>query len=558
MRRALLGGLGVALGVLGHPAVAQELPGRVPDRAARLGRPVAVQEVAPIGEVTLAGLVARGQAAPAGATVVSVGQPVPVGRPIPIGQPVPLGQPFALNQQPGTTTTPPMPLPGSQPPMTGNQLPQPRPIGDPRVTEIRDPSGRVIPNGLWPVPTAVAPPESGMFVPSVLPGGGECPQPWMDDPLLCPPGMSALDRAACGTRYWTTAEYLLWWTRSAPLPVLVTTSSPASNGFLGAPDTRVVFGGQPFGETLHGGARFGGGWWFTDGQCRGIDARMFFLGRNGSAFSTNTNQFPVLARPFFNVNAPFGSYSELVGSPGLAVGSVASTLQNTLWGAEVNYRRNLIANPCSRLDGLVGYRFLNFKEELTVTEAFLRTPDSPMTVGAPALAGMISDQFRTENNFHGGQIGLTGEIRRGRWFLDGRASVAFGQTFQTAEIGGGQALAFGNGQVGQFQGGLLAVPGANIGTFRQDKFAVLPEVGFNVGYHLTPHLRLFVGYNFLYLSNVLRPGDVINTNIDAARIPNFPLPNPVTPLPGVPQPTPLLRTTDFWAQGINFGLQFTW
>jgi hypothetical protein len=412
----------------------------------------------------------------------------------------------------------------------------------------------------------MGPIPGGAYFPSVLPngnghgigGGVECPQPCVDDAIFCAPGMSAVDRVRCGSCWWVSAEYLLWWTPSAQLPVLVTTSPPASNGILGAPGTAVVFGGGPFGETRHTGARFGGGWWFDDSQCRGIDGRIFFLGRNGSGFTANTTQYPLLARPFFNLNAPVGPFSELVGAPGLAVGSVAVNLESSVWGAEANFRRNLVCNPCSRLDGLIGYRYLNFKESLTITEAFVRTPDSPMTVGVPATVGMITDQFQTENNFHGGQIGLTGEVRRGRWFVDGRASVAFGTTFQTATIGGGQALGFANGQVAQFQGGLLAVPGANIGTFRQDKFAVLPEVGVNLGYHLTPHLRVFVGYNFLYLSSVLRPGDVINTNIDAARIPNFPLPNPVAPLPGVPQPAPLLRTTDFWAQGISFGLQFTW
>ena len=109
----------------------------------------------------------------------------------------------------------------------------------------------------------------------------------------------------------------------------------------------------------------------------------------------------------------------------------------------------------------------------------------------------------------------------------------------------------------QYAGGLLALPGANAGSFTQNKFAVLPEVGFNVGYHITPHFRVFVGYNFLYLSSVLRPAGLINPNVDPARIPNFPLPNggsPVFP----PQPAPLFRTTDFFAQGINFGIQFTW
>ena len=173
------------------------------------------------------------------------------------------------------------------------------------------------------------------------------------------------------------------------------------------------------------------------------------------------------------------------------------------------------------------------------------------------ISGVINDSFRTENRFHGGQVGLTGEVRRGRWYVDGRASIAFGTVFQRADVGGGQQLLFANGAVGQYQGGLLAVPGANIGAFTQNKFAVAPEVSLNFGYHLTPNMRVFVGYNFLYLSSVLRPGNVIDTNIDAARIPNFVVPGNPAPLP-FPRPQPQFNTTDFFAQGINWGVQWTW
>ena len=49
---------------------------------------------------------------------------------------------------------------------------------------------------------------------------------------------------------------------------------------------------------------------------------------------------------------------------------------------------------------------------------------------------------------------------------------------------------------------------------RSDKFAVVPEVGFNVGYQVTPHLKFFVGYSMLYWSRVLRAGDQVDPMID--------------------------------------------
>jgi hypothetical protein len=578
MRRVLLGGLGLALGVFARPGLAQDTPARgMPpartatdpaNRSARLGKPTALPDAATAeGGVTPAGLFNRTAAAPPGYPIgqpIPAGQQYPVGQPIPVGQPYPVGQPVIISQGTPMVVPTPVPMtPMTTMPMTGGiqtaeppSAAKPGTAGGPTITEIR--------------PAPVTAP--GLVVPQVGPaasGPGVC----LDDPLWCPTPAGG-DRVGrlCGGRFWITAEYLMWWTRSTQLPVLATTSSVPFNGFLGVGDTVPVLGGDRFGQTLHGGGRFGGVWWFTDQQCCGLDGRMFFLGRNGTTEVVNSNQYPLLARPFFNVNGdpallpavsgirttPVGSFSELVARPDLANGSVAAQLENTMWGAEANFRRALCCAPCARLDGIIGFRYLNFKEQLTVTETFLRTtPTSDLAIGAPALGGVISDRFRTENNFYGGQVGLVGEVRRGRWFVDGRGSIAFGTVNQKAEIAGGQALLMPGGTVGVYQGGLLALPGANIGTFSQNRFAVLPEVGVNVGYHLTNHLRVFVGYNFLYVSSMLRAADTVDTTVDAARVPNlFPPGIPVAP--GVPRPAPQMRATDFFAQGINFGLQFTW
>jgi hypothetical protein len=62
-----------------------------------------------------------------------------------------------------------------------------------------------------------------------------------------------------------------------------------------------------------------------------------------------------------------------------------------------------------------------------------------------------------------------------------------------------------------------------------------------------------VGYSFLYLSSVVRPGDQIDRVLNVTRIPNFvPGAVPSGPL----RPMPLIHDTDFWAQGINFGVEF--
>ncbi|QDU19554.1 BBP7 family outer membrane beta-barrel protein [Urbifossiella limnaea] len=529
MRRVLLGGLGLAFGVFGRPALAQDSnPAASPNpvqRAARLGRPSVAG--APVGDPGIT---------PASAVLIPRQAPAPIGAPaIPAPMPGPMGAAPKTSGPPSIT-------------MSRDQLPTAGLGAAANPVVIGQGTPFIVGQG---APVVVGP--EGVVPGDCGPMG--CPTPVMDAPLTAGgPAFPALGRLfglGCD-RTWVSGEYLMWWTKSTQLPPLAATGivDPSGNGGILAQQNLLA---GSFGETLHGGARFGIGHWFTDEQRRGVDARFFFLFKNGSTFTANSVQYPTLFLPFNNVNTPVGPTGNVVAAPGIAAGGIAVTLENSLWGAEVNYRRFLFGNACARVDGLAGFRYMNFTETLTINETAALLPTAPFT-GAP---GTITDRFRADNNFYGGQFGMTGEVRRGRWFVDGRATVALGTVQQTAEINGGQSRLLPNGTVGQYAGGLYAQPGANIGTYTQNKFAVMPEAGINLGYHITPGWRVFVGYNVLYLSSVLRPANVIDTNIDAARIPNFAVPGNPAPLP-YPRPQPQLTTTDFFAQGINFGMQWTW
>jgi len=370
----------------------------------------------------------------------------------------------------------------------------------------------------------------------------------------------AVGRVAGMGRWWVSGEYLMWWTQAAQVPVLVTTSSPQFNGQLGVGNTTPLISG-PFGQTFHSGGRFTLGRWFGNEQIRGVEARGFFLGQAASTTTLSTMMVPFLARPFNNVNPNtpfFGSDSEIIADSVRATGGAQIHLENQVWGGEINYRRNLLGDPCSmcRLDGIIGYRYLDMSEKLTITEQFATLPGA--AIGMPLASGVVFDSFRTTNQFNGGQIGLVGTYQRGRWSLDGRAAVAFGTTNRTLEITGSQNLVMTNGMPATAAGGLLALPGANIGRYSDSVFSVVPEAGLNVGYQLTSRMKLFVGYNFLYMGNVLRPGNAIDTNVDAARIPNFLPPGSAGPVAGPPSPGPQFRSSGFFVQGISFGLQFNW
>jgi hypothetical protein len=280
----------------------------------------------------------------------------------------------------------------------------------------------------------------------------------------------------------------------------------------------------------------------------GIDLGGFFLGEGVNRFSASSTGSPFLARPF--TNALTGAQDiEAVAAPNGLNGAFSTVNTSQLWGAEANLRSNLCCGCNWFIDGLAGFRYLGLHDSLRVQEnlAVINSQNPNLPVGSTFV---VTDRFGTQNNFYGGQIGGMGEYRFGRWSVDLRTTIAFGVTQQFVSIGG-TTLAQAPGMAPQLsQGGLLA-QSSNIGRYSHDQFSVVPEIGINLGYQFTNHIRGFVGYNFLYWSSVARAGNQIDSVVN---------PNLLPPSqPGGPQrPAFVPQGSDFWAQGINFGLDIRW
>jgi hypothetical protein len=355
--------------------------------------------------------------------------------------------------------------------------------------------------------------------------------------------------AAPGPRFYLNAEYLLWWTRSDHTPPLVTTSSPNDFGFVGNPTTQVLFGGN-LDRNPYSGARLTAGYYLDDCGHTAIEVSGFILGQESARFMASSAQFPVIARPFFNLNQGT-EFSQLVAFPGVSTGNVQINAPSRLWGAEANLRCNLCCGCDYKVDALGGFRYLNLEESIAIQENIQGLAGAP----APFTNALVTvnDHFATRNQFYGGQLGLDAEFRRGAWSLDLRGKLALGDTHQHLTIDGSETLVAPNGAVTVSRGGLLALP-SNIGQFNRDKFSVVPELGVSLGYQLTERLRVTVGYNFLYWTNVLRPGNQIDRVIDVTQIPNFTVPG-ATPA-GQNRPAVPFKESDYWAQGLTVGLEF--
>ena len=359
-----------------------------------------------------------------------------------------------------------------------------------------------------------------------------------------PTGGPATDRLFFG------AEYLLWRVNAQPIPVLASTSVNGGSGFLNDPGTRLLLGPGAFGDTIRSGLRVRGGAWLDECGTWGIDGSYFFLGRKTASATFDSGTTPTIARPIFapNINSEF---SELVARPGFATGTLAVDAASELWGADANLRHAICRRCDFRAEVFAGYRFLSLKESLTMAEQITALPDAPNPAGTRVF---VQDSFRTKNQFHGGQVGGLIERKWGNVSLELRGSVALGVTRQELAIAGSQDRVLPGGQPERFVGGLLAA-GPNLGSFSRDTFSVVPEATINLGYWVSPNVKAFVGYNALYWSNVVRPGDQIDRVVNLSFVPN---PRPDTPASAVNRPLPTFKPSDLWANGVQFGVELRW
>jgi hypothetical protein len=322
--------------------------------------------------------------------------------------------------------------------------------------------------------------------------------------------------------------------------------TPASQVDNGAPKTTTVFGEDTLGNGLHSGARAQAGMWFNRCPDWGADIGGFFLSRRTETFFIASHGNPILASPLTNEKTGLPG-NILVAFPGGPPDGVSGSYQiaysSELWGAEANARRKLCCGCNYHLDLFGGVRYIQLQEKLSIMDVEFAEPMGPLFV--------VSESFATRNRFYGGQIGLDGEYHFGkRCFVGVRAKVALGDMHEDIIINGQTQTILPPAPAVTSLGGVLAQK-SNIGTFSRDRFAVVPEVNLKVGLDVTDHLRVWVGYDFFYMSNVVRAPEQIDQRVDIAQVISGAGPNYTASRPAV-----LFKSSDFWAQGVNFGLEF--
>lgn len=158
---------------------------------------------------------------------------------------------------------------------------------------------------------------------------------------------------------------------------------------------------------------------------------------------------------FLNVHDPYRD---------IFLGQLGPTLVDsplTLTTGDLNLRAQLLTHGRFRIDGLVGYRYLNFHEQLLES-----TP-------------VATNFWKTTNEVNLGQLGLASFYRFGPYTGEIIAKVGFGRNSESFSLNGVRTTT--------------------------SESAVVPELGVRLGYGLGQGVRSVIGYNLIYLNNAVRP-----------------------------------------------------
>jgi hypothetical protein len=371
-------------------------------------------------------------------------------------------------------------------------------------------------------------------------------------------------RSPAPERDTASAEFLNWWFRDSPVPIPLVTSGPSTGaqpniGVVGDPTTTVLIGGRDYDTEGHPGGRVSALHWLDDDHRWGLETNLLILSNqttSRSASSDGSASAPYLTIPFLNVQppAPFVESGNTIGGPSLK-GDANFKLSNQLWGLELNGVWARSRSDDWNCDLLAGLRFVSIGEAL-----LLRSRAEVVgTLGAVPIGAFVdsTDSFGTRNEFLGAQVGARVSRKKKRWSFSAQGKVAVGNVHQTVRINGSTTTNAGPGFLSLVPTTTIPVGvyalGTNIGEYSRSIFGVMPEVSVKVSYDLGETTQVFAGYDFLYLSNIARPGSQIDRVVNPTQ--NFPPFNGTgggTHIGDV-RPAFDFRDSNFWAQGITVG-----
>jgi hypothetical protein len=221
-----------------------------------------------------------------------------------------------------------------------------------------------------------------------------------------------------------------------------------------------------------------------------------------------------------------------ISTPGVVTNGGIDVLgKNDLLGADAWLRSTWWDDGIFRLEGLAGYQFLRMDDLVEIRTASTEVQTQAVTV--------TQDRFITNNEFHGGSLGLVAEWRKHALSFEVLGKLAFGSMQERALIDGRTVVTPAGGPPDPRSIGIFART-TNEGEYIVNRFTIVPELNANGVIHLNPAWRIVAGYSLLYLDQAKLAGDQIDRRRGAG-FPRF-----------------LNRETTYIIQGMNLGLDYRW
>ncbi|MCC7476491.1 MAG: BBP7 family outer membrane beta-barrel protein [Pirellulales bacterium] len=381
------------------------------------------------------------------------------------------------------------------------------------------------------------------------------------DCMSCDTCAPACSQRCCSG--WFGAEYLYWRLDGNRLPPLITASSanvPLDEAAqLDEPGTQILCGDESVNDGWRSGYRFFGGFWLDCCQTCGIGADYFDIGDDDYNYLSPQDSSIIVGRPFDNTESG-GDDAELVSVPDELDGSGHVNSSDSFQGGGVSFNKALwrCCDPCcpgisSGVTLLGGYRYYQYESNLSVTEN-LTVLENTSTQLVPGTTFYVHDHFRTENEFHGTDIGLQVYKQRCWWWTDGMAKVAMGNQHRSVWVSGTTITSVPDSGTSVEQGGLLTSGATNIGRYDDDDFVVIPEFRVGLGMCVTKCISVRAGYNLIYWGDVARAADHLppGLQVDPRNLP------PVTSGGGNEPAFPGIRSSELVAHGLDASVQFQW
>ena len=350
---------------------------------------------------------------------------------------------------------------------------------------------------------------------------------------------------------WGQVDFLLMWRRPPALPPLVTTSPPGTPlsqaGQLNQPTTTTLLGGRSQVSGPSAGGRIDFGYWLNTCPQVGIGGRFLALGDSSLGYSADSTTTPILTRPFLNVTDGQTAAMDtlIVSFPDEATGEIAVQGTSTLIIAEAYLRRAGNHNAGTPGDLVGGYQFSRIDGSLKISSHSTALSTSQLRVPGTTLE--LLDSITTQNEFHGGQLGVLNDWNYGCFTIFGSFQLGLGNMRQRAVLAGQTVINDSANSIIDAQG--LLTRSTNIETHERNVITVIPQISLRGTYAVSHRVDVTIGYSLIFFPHVLQPTEQLDPDLAV---------NLADPALGEQRPQFTFQSRDYWAQGLTFGLRWNY